>query len=124
MRKCAAVVMASVVSFVAVVRGEALCFCDEDPDDCGQACHECGTSVPEGLCESQGCQHLELTIDLAMTDDGVALTSTDDATSAPLLTVLLHPFGNGFAVLRTTSPPLPRLESPYCSCSSRLFPRS
>lgn len=39
-------------------RSVTLCFCDTDPDDCAEHCHDC--SEPE---ESDSCKHLTIQID-------------------------------------------------------------
>ena len=121
MRKAAAVLMTAVVSFVAVARGEVLCLCDEDPDDCGHACHECGAPVSDGISGGEDCLHLEVaSADLVVAKEGVRLPCVSAMPEAPAFVVVMAPPVSEVP-LRATSPP--RLPM-FCSYSHRLFPRS
>ena len=122
MRKAAAVVMAAVASFVAVVRGAELCLCDEDPDGCGHACHECGVPEPDGLSDGDGCLHLDVSpVDPAPADTGVRLPVVRLAPMAVPYEVRLVAFEME-ALPRAVGPPL---ELPaFCRYSIRLMPRS
>jgi len=121
-RKAAVVVMAAVASFVAVARGAELCLCDEDPDDCGQVCHECGVPVPDGVSESEDCLHLDVSAaDLALADNDVRLPVVWFAPVAIPPDVHFAAF-ECEVLPRATGPPL---ECPvFCRYSIRLFPRS
>ena len=122
MRKAAAVVMATVASFVAVARGAELCLCDEDPDECGHACHECGVPAPDGLSDDDGCLHLDVSpVDLVSSDPVVRLPCVWFAPAAVPYDVRLVAFELE-ALPRTTGPP-PDLPE-FCRYSIRLMPRS
>ena len=122
MRKAAAVVMAAVASFVAVARGSELCLCDEDPDGCGHACHECGVPAPDGVSDGDGCVHLDVpSIDLASSDPVVRLSGVWLAPVAIPHDVRFAAFElEGFP--RAIGPP-PDLPA-FCHYSIRLMPRS
>ena len=122
MREAAAVVMAAVASFVAVARGAELCLCDEDPDGCGHACHECGVPAPDGLSDGDECLHFDVSsVDLASSDPVVRL-------SGVWLAPVAIPHDVRFAALElealpcATGPPLDL--SAFCRYSLRLMPRS
>lgn len=122
MRKTAAALMAAVASLVAVARGEVLCLCDEDPDDCGHACHECGVPVPDGVADADACLHLEIASpDVVAADDGDILPTVVGG-SVTAIPIAMAPRLAPVVIPRETSPP-PRLPV-YCSYSIRLFPRS
>lgn len=121
-KKTSAVVMMAAMSFVVAARGEVLCLCDDDPDDCGRKCHECGHAKPDGLVVDDDCFHLEIdTGDIATADDGVRLP---DVGAAPIPRALLESavLTKRDSIAYETSPPF-RLAT-YCSYSVRLFPRS
>lgn len=122
MGKTAVVVMTALMALVVVARGEALCLCDEDPDGCGRACHECGEPLPDGSSESEDCLHIGFAAcDLAPSDVSVRWTPVAEGPleCVPEVSVLLRKTP---PVRRETSPP-PWIPS-YCSYSFRLFPRS
>jgi len=122
LRKAAAVLMTAVIVFVAVTRGETFCLCDDDPDGCGSACHECGAPMTDGLSDGEWCLHLELAlVDLAPTDGDVPVPAVYGMPTAVTPHVVAA-HAERFAVLRETSPP-PWHHS-YCSYSIRLYPRS
>ena len=121
-RRFAAVVMMAVASFVAVARGSVLCLCDEDPDDCGRACHECGRPRTDGIAHADDCLHLDFTaVDLASAAGGVRLPVVFFAPRAIPQVVVLSTVGSDVVPCATSPPPWP---SVYSSCSTRLFPRS
>ena len=121
-RRFAAVVMMAVASFVAVARGSVLCLCDEDPDDCGRACHECGRPRTDGIAHADDCLHLDVTaVDLASVGGGVRLPVVCFAPRAIPQIVVASSVGSD-VVPCATSPP--SWSSVYRSYSSRLFPRS
>lgn len=122
MREAAAVVMAAVASFVAVARGAELCLCDEDPDGCGHACHECGVPAPDGLSDGDGCLHLDVpSIDLASSDPVVRLSGVWLAPVVIPRDVCVAAFEQ--AVLPRAAGPPPDLPV-FCRYSIRLMPRS
>ena len=122
MRKAAAVVMAAVASFVAVARGAELCLCEEDPDGCGHACHECGVPVPDGVSESDACLHLDIpSVDLASSDPVVRLPSVWLVSAAIPHVVRFAAFE--LEVLPRAAGPPPELPA-FCRYSIRLMPRS
>ena len=122
MRRFAAVVMMAVASFVAVARGSVLCLCDEDPDDCGHACHECGRPATDGIAHADDCLHLDVAaVDLASVDGGVQLPVVFPAPRVIPQAVVLSSVGHD-VVPCATSPPSGL--SVYRSYSTRLFPRS
>ena len=45
------------MSFVAICGGRVICFCDDNPDGCGEPCHVCGERMPEGLSAGDTCNH-------------------------------------------------------------------
>ena len=121
-RRFAAIVMMAVASFVAVARGSVLCLCDEDPDDCGHACHECGRPTPDGIASEDHCLHLDVSaVDLAPADGAVRLPVVFFAPQAIPQTVVLSTVGSDFVPCATSPPPW---TSAYRSYSTRLFPRS
>lgn len=114
--------MMTVASFVAVARGSVLCLCDEDPDDCGHACHECGRPMTDGIARADDCLHLDVAaIDLASADGGVRLPVVFFAPRAIPPSVVLSSFGHDVVPCATSPPPG---LSVYSSYSTRLFPRS
>ena len=73
-KRAATVALATVLAFFVVGRGAYLCLCEEDPDGCGHACHECGTLSTDGLDAGEDCFHIELpAVDLAVVDNDVSL---------------------------------------------------
>lgn len=121
MRKAAAVLMTAVVSFVAVGRGEVLCLCDEDPDDCGHACHECGAPVSDGISGGEDCLHLDVaSADLVVTEEGVRLPCVSAMPETPSFAVVVAPSAPEVSPCATSPPRVPS----FCSYSHRLFPRS
>ena len=121
-RKFAAIVMMAVASFVAVARGSVLCLCDDDPDDCGIACHECGGSTADGIACADDCLHLDVAaVDLAPVGGGVRLPVVLLAPRAIPQVVVLSAVGSDVVPCATSPPPWP---SVYSSCLTRLFPRS
>lgn len=122
-KKAAVVALAVAMSFFVVGRGAYLCLCDEDPDGCGHACHECGTPQTDGLSAGDDCLHLELpAADLAVADKGVSLplpvAASFEVPAAPPVPSVTH---NGVPPCET-SPPCRRCG--YCCYSNRLYPRS
>lgn len=114
--------MMAVASFVAVARGSVLCLCDEDPDDCGRACHECGRPATDGIASAEDCLHLDVAaIDLAFADGGVRLPAVFFAPRLIPQTVVLSSVGLEIVPCATSPPPW---LSVYSSYSTRLFPRS
>lgn len=123
MKKTAAIVMVAVVSFVAVARGEVLCFCDEDPDDCGHACHACGAHATDGISAMEDdCLHLDLSTDDLVFDDGRVQLPIVGAVPPAFPARIVQASFEPEVVPRATSPPGAR--SRYSSYSIRLFPRS
>ena len=121
-KRFAVIVMMAVASFVAVARGSVLCLCDEDPDDCGHACHECGRPATDGIAHADDCLHLDVAaVDLASVDGGVQLPVVFPAPRAIPQAVVLSSVGHD-VVPCATSPPSGL--SVYRSYSTRLFPRS
>ena len=121
-RRFAAVVMMAVASFVAVARGSVLCLCDEDPDDCGRACHECGRPMTDGIAHADDCLHLDFTaVDLASAAGGVRLPVVFFAPRAIPQTAVLSTVVSDVVPCATSPPPG---LSVYSSYSTRLFPRS
>ena len=122
-KRFAVIVMMAVASFVAVARGSVLCLCDEDPDDCGHACHECGGGpTSDGISHAENCLHLEVAaVDLATADGGVRLPIVFHALRAIAQPVVLPTVGSDVVPCATSPPPWP---SGYSSYSTRLFPRS
>lgn len=121
-RRFAAIVMMAVASFVAVARGSVLCLCDEDPDDCGHACHECGRPTSDGIASEDHCLHLDVSaVDLASADGAVRLPVVFFAPQAIPQTVVLSTVGSDVVPCATSPPPW---TSAYRSYSARLFPRS
>ena len=121
-RRFAAAVMMAVASFVAVARGSVLCLCDEDPDDCGHACHECGRPTTDGIAHADDCLHLDVTaVDLALAAGGVRLPLVFLVPRAIPQCVVLSTIGSDVVPCATSPPPRP---SVYRSYSTRLFPRS
>lgn len=112
----------AVLSFVSVARGEVLCLCDEDPDGCGTACHECVPVVPDGLSECDGGLHLGIgAVDLIPCDGSSGVVGeTVLFMSVPVTTVTSESVR--LAVRCAASPPSTRCG--YCLYSIRLFPRS
>ena len=110
-------------SIFVVGRGAYLCLCEEDPDGCGHACHECGTLSTDGLDAGEDCFHIELpAVDLAVVDNDVSLPvpvvaafAVPEQPPVPLAT------RDGVPPCET-SPPF--RQSGYCSYSNRLYPRS
>ena len=114
--------MMAVASFVAVARGSVLCLCDEDPDDCGRACHECGRPRTDGIAHADDCLHLDFTaVDLASAAGGVRLPVVFFAPRAIPQSAVLSTVVSDVVPCATSPPPWP---SVYSSCSTRLFPRS
>ena len=121
-RRFAAIVMMAVASFVAVARGSVLCLCDEDPDDCGRACHECGGPTADGIARADDCLHLDVAaVDLAAVGGGVRLPGVFHAPKAIPQVVVLSAVGLDVVPCATSPPPW---LSVYSSYSTRLFPRS
>lgn len=121
----AAAAMAAVASFVAVARGEVLCLCDEDPDGCGEPCHECHEGEPshtDGLSEPDTCAHLDLSAtDLTRSEVKVRLPTAE---LAPLPAVLapVTVSRRRVSIPCQTSPP--DKSRTFCRFSFRLMPRS
>ena len=121
-KRFAAVVMMAVASFMAVARGSVLCLCDEDPDDCGHACHECGGPTSDGISCAEVCLHLDVAaVDLAVADGGVQLPIVFFARKEIPPSVVLSSFGPDVVPCATSPPPWLSFYSTY---SARLFPRS
>ncbi len=114
--------MMAVASFVAVSRGSVLCLCDEDPDDCGHACHECGRPATDGIASEDHCLHLDVTaVDLASVGGGVRLPVVFFAPRTIPQVAVLSTAGSDVVPCATSPPPG---LSAYSSYSARLFPRS
>lgn len=113
---------AAVVGFAAVARGAELCLCEDDPDGCGHACHECGAPMPDGFTSADSCHHLDFDCaDLSVSDTSVALPEV------PALSVAVEPLAlsvrrTGILVPCATAPP--GLTSYGCSRLRLLCPRS
>lgn len=123
MKKVAAIVMVAAALVVSVIRGEVLCFCDEDPDDCGHACHECGAPVSDGLSAAEDdCLHLDLSTEDLISDDGRVQMPVVCAVQPFFPAQVVQASCEPEVVPHATSPPLERCR--FCSYSIRLFPRS
>lgn len=121
-KRFAAIVMMAVASFVAVARGSVLCLCDEDPDDCGRACHECGVPRADGIAHADDCLHLNVAaVDLALAAGGARLPVVSLAPQAIPQIAVLSTVGSDVVPCATSPPPW---LSVYSSYSTRLFPRS
>jgi hypothetical protein len=69
-----ALVAAGALAFAAVLGGTVLCFCNDDPDDCGEVCHDCCTG-DDGTHEEEACDHLVVaTPDLQVTSSFVPMS--------------------------------------------------
>lgn len=115
--------MAAVALFIAFARGSVICFCNDDPDDCGHACHECGHSYPDGISAGEACHHLDLsTLDVTNDGEGDTLPVLSHVTAmAFTLDVILFAHASQIKPC-AASPPLGCAL--YCSYSTRLFPFS
>ena len=114
--------MMAVASFVAVARGSVLCLCDEDPDDCGHACHECGRPATDGIAHADDCLHLDVAaVDLVSVGGGVRLPVVSFASRAILASVVLSSVGLEVEPCATSPPPWLFVFTSY---STRLFQRS
>ena len=54
---CAANFMAVVLAAIFLAGPVSFCLCDEDPDNCGEACHDCSESTDED------CEHTTIDVD-------------------------------------------------------------
>lgn len=121
--------MTAAVSFVAVARGEVLCLCDEDPDDCGQVCHTCGEAVPDGLSGEECCLHLEIApADLVLTNEEIRLSFEESMPELPFFIADASALGlwgqEPFEAFEKRSASPPTRVASFCCYSHRLFPRS
>ena len=116
----AAVRAVSLLSVAFCLNGTAsICFCDTDPDGCGEHCHDC--SEPE---TEDSCKHLTIQIDeflVPQTDtvaatDGLLITIcfTDPQTAAIPPEPVISPI--------STAPP--DSGGAYVSYSTRIHPQS
>lgn len=122
LKKAVTVMMAAVVSFVAVARGEVLCLCNEDPDDCGHACHTCGAPAQDGLSGGDDCLHLDVaSVELSLPGEDVRIPFVDAMPDLPPVVGAVTVSAAEVPPLATSPPPR---VSTFCACSIRLFPRS
>ena len=112
------IAMAVVSSFVCCTRGMAICLCDDDPDNCGEACHECHDEHSE-----EECIHLEF----SAVDQNVATTTISFQLPEFCLMRSVEP---NFRIVKffsksvnSTAPPLSPQDT-FLSYSLRLMPRS
>lgn len=114
------IAIAMAVAFVSVVRGIEMCFCDKDPDGCGEACHDC--SHDHGSDENS-CAHLKFDI------SDVATASSNCPATHLMTCVAPAPFipvTAGYreeAVVPAQAPP-DKPSDRFRHYSTRLFPRS
>ena len=65
---CAANFMAVMLAAIFLAGPVSFCLCDEDPDNCGEACHDCSESTDED------CEHATIDVDdftLSHNDDNI-----------------------------------------------------
>lgn len=65
---CAANFMAVLLATIFLAGPVSFCLCDEDPDNCGEACHDCSESTDED------CEHTTIDVDdftLSHNDDNI-----------------------------------------------------
>lgn len=95
-----------------------VCFCADDPDGCGEHCHDCSEE------DSHECDHLSVQIDAPLTPhantiapEGIAVFANKPA---PLTAPIIH---ITFTLPHNSNAP-PDSGGRYISTSTRLFPRS
>ena len=72
LRNLVALVAIGCMAFAAMCCGRIICLCSDDPDGCGEPCHVCGESLPDGLSAADPCNHFSLSsIDFLTQDDSL-----------------------------------------------------
>ena len=116
----AAVRAVSLLSVAFCLNGAAnICFCDTDPDGCGEHCHDC--SEPE---TEDSCKHLSIQIDEFLVPQTDTATATDGLELPVCFTASLNFAISPEPVVRPVSTAPPDSGGTYVSYSTRIYPRS
>jgi hypothetical protein len=93
------------------------CFCDTDPDGCGQTCHECPAD------DDDACNHLTVQIDTPVVAHTlIPLPAISISSPAPLADISFAPQTLPRRPCSTAPPD--RGKSTFLLSSARLFPRA
>ena len=58
LKKWVAIAAVCCVSIATVGYGQVVCLCADDPDACGESCHDCGKMPPDGIGSAEPCHHI------------------------------------------------------------------
>jgi hypothetical protein len=116
-----AIVIAISAAFVSTVRGIEMCFCDKDPDGCGEACHDCSHHTES---HDDDCAHLKLDVsDIISISSALNIPLFTPCVMTPVFTAYTAS-GIGIRPAHRPQAPPDKLPDRYQFYSYRLFPRS
>ena len=116
----AAVRAVSLLSVAFCLNGTAnICFCDTDPDECGEHCHDC--SEPE---TEDSCKHLTIQIDEFLVPQTDTATVTDGLAMPVCIMAPQIASIPSEPAIRPISTAPPDSGGTYVSYSTRIHPRS
>lgn len=116
-----AVVLAVTVAFVSTVRGIEMCFCDKDPDGCGEVCHDCSHHTES---HDDNCAHLKLNVsDIINISSVLNIPLFPPCLMAPVFTAYTV-VGIDIRSAHQPQAPPEKLPDRYQYYSYKLFPRS
>lgn len=115
---CAANFMAVLLAAIFLAGPVSFCLCDEDPDNCGEACHDCSEPIDED------CEHTTIDIDdfiLSHNDDNIINVDCQPDIVADFYSTLRL---KARQILRPSATSPPFRSWAYTSYSKRLNPLS